>query len=550
MMNNQSKITFLEFCQNDIVLEYSEKIIRQLIDKFKENYPQLDDNTIRHYINRFDAIKQSPRIENKDITQYTWNDLEHTVDSFAPKRKKRVKAADTEGDDLAPPFDPIFSANEGKFNIFKAEDPWKACQVRRYFDKKDFDFITGQNPAGASSSEGGLGWCVSRPIDKANLYTSYAGPGKDFASFYLIEDQTRNDSWKYSALAILKDEPGHNMLHITDIKNGYQQYFNSIDDLADIYPHIVGAKEVLKRHTEGWDDDLTRMIDDNVSPAEFKTLSDKYKDMYLSMGKPIYLSDFKKLDYEGKRAAINAHQNSNNQTIDKFILNDNNSQPLAPLEILEFLKKEDTQLYKRYLTLLNRNEKIKSNYVVFELNDQIVMVEKSPDNMFDVTIDNKNHTYITVPTMDENVLIDQDGRTYIGAEIEKYLKQFPDDQKAQSVLAINSKLDDIVKQIRKNFGLDEDGNDIAQESINIHAMKFLKTANKIIREFNANSPAPITKPRPRPRPNTRPTERPKRPDHPLLPTPGPSTRPLATMKEEELNTRNDLKAFASKRRRR
>jgi len=76
--------------------EYSNKIIAQLISKFKAEKPDLDDNIITTYIERFSQIKDSPNVSQKDITKYTWNDLEKVISDNQPKRIKAGKINDGE----------------------------------------------------------------------------------------------------------------------------------------------------------------------------------------------------------------------------------------------------------------------------------------------------------------------------------------------------------------------------------------------------------------------------------------------------------------------
>jgi len=71
-----------------ILREYNEKLLNQIIKKFQEEAPGLDTNIIRIYINRFVQIKNSPNVTEKDITKYTWKQLETVVDSNQPKRIK------------------------------------------------------------------------------------------------------------------------------------------------------------------------------------------------------------------------------------------------------------------------------------------------------------------------------------------------------------------------------------------------------------------------------------------------------------------------------
>lgn len=70
-----------------ILNEYSDTIMRRLIDKFKSENPRLTDDIIISYINDFKKISQ--KLENRDVTTYSWKDLETTVDS---NRSARIKA--------------------------------------------------------------------------------------------------------------------------------------------------------------------------------------------------------------------------------------------------------------------------------------------------------------------------------------------------------------------------------------------------------------------------------------------------------------------------
>jgi hypothetical protein len=79
-----------------ILREYNEKLLNQIIKKFQEEAPGLDTNIIRIYINRFVQIKNSPNVTEKDITKYTWKQLETVVDSNQPKRIKAGKINDGE----------------------------------------------------------------------------------------------------------------------------------------------------------------------------------------------------------------------------------------------------------------------------------------------------------------------------------------------------------------------------------------------------------------------------------------------------------------------
>jgi hypothetical protein len=104
-----------------LLLEYSNKIINQLVTKFKEENPDLASNIIVAYINRFKDIQNSPNVTEKDITKYSWKDLETVVDANQPKRIKAGKINDAE-----PEKDSNLIYNENGLRIYQANTK-KAC---------------------------------------------------------------------------------------------------------------------------------------------------------------------------------------------------------------------------------------------------------------------------------------------------------------------------------------------------------------------------------------------------------------------------------------
>jgi len=81
-----------------LLLEYSEKLIGGLVNKFTEEKPDLSSEIARFYIKRFKELKDSPNIGEKDITRYSWNELEKVVDSNQ-KRKIKTGKIDLTSDD-------------------------------------------------------------------------------------------------------------------------------------------------------------------------------------------------------------------------------------------------------------------------------------------------------------------------------------------------------------------------------------------------------------------------------------------------------------------
>jgi hypothetical protein len=77
----------IDTLHNILLNEYSDNIMRKLIEKFKSEEPNLTDTIIISYIIEFKKISQ--KLENRDIMTYSWKDLETTVDS---NKSVRIKA--------------------------------------------------------------------------------------------------------------------------------------------------------------------------------------------------------------------------------------------------------------------------------------------------------------------------------------------------------------------------------------------------------------------------------------------------------------------------
>lgn len=81
-----TKIILTEAQTQRLISElFSQKLVQQLADRFKQEDPGLKDRVINFYINRFQQIKDNPKVENKDITTYSWDELVKLVDMNQPE---------------------------------------------------------------------------------------------------------------------------------------------------------------------------------------------------------------------------------------------------------------------------------------------------------------------------------------------------------------------------------------------------------------------------------------------------------------------------------
>jgi hypothetical protein len=102
----------------NLLNEYGQSLIQTLIEKFKQEEPALTPTIIRNYIDRFDRIKNN--LPEKDITKYSWKDLENAVDGYQPKQ--RIKAGTLD----ATVTDANLLYNQNKVRIYLGKDK-KSC---------------------------------------------------------------------------------------------------------------------------------------------------------------------------------------------------------------------------------------------------------------------------------------------------------------------------------------------------------------------------------------------------------------------------------------
>jgi hypothetical protein len=78
----------LDVIYKSVLLEYSQKLINQLVDKFSEE--GVDPKEVQMYINLFHRFSPGLEPDKRDITKYSWEELYNTVND--KKDNRRIKA--------------------------------------------------------------------------------------------------------------------------------------------------------------------------------------------------------------------------------------------------------------------------------------------------------------------------------------------------------------------------------------------------------------------------------------------------------------------------
>jgi hypothetical protein len=160
--------------------EYSSGEIKKLMDKFKEEADDLnidiDDAKLESYIQRFDQLKNSPKIQEKDLRKYSLSKLIKLVTSS--------EGADDDREDTTP--DVVYDDN----NI----TIWNGS-------KEDNCVTYGR----------GERWCITRGSFSNYRYSK----DRSYPTFYLAKNDNLSDSDKLSFVAIqVRDNPDENKKYV------------------------------------------------------------------------------------------------------------------------------------------------------------------------------------------------------------------------------------------------------------------------------------------------------------------------------------------------
>jgi hypothetical protein len=162
---------FIEYVINNLfpILEYSDKEIAYLINKFKEEADdfniEISDDDLKKYIERFDQLKNSPNITNKDLRKYSLKQLLKTINV------RDVIPDKSDEEDKTP--DVVY--NENGLIIYNGSKHDNCINFGR-----------------------GEKWCITR---HTNNFANFRYGNRE-VTFYLVKDTNKPDSNKDSFFVI------------------------------------------------------------------------------------------------------------------------------------------------------------------------------------------------------------------------------------------------------------------------------------------------------------------------------------------------------------
>ena len=242
--------------KNELNEAYSEGAVKKFIEKFREEADDLNinitDEQLKAYVQRFDVLKNSPKIQEKDLNKYSLSALIKLVTAS--------KGAEAEDEDKTP--DVVYQDNGITI--------WNGS-------KEGNCIMYGQ----------GEKWCITRGSYGNYRYSS----GRGYPTFYLAKNANLSDSDPLSFVAIqVRDNDEDERYVYTNRKNSpHESNEMSFSELTSEVPwlrDIPNLKNILKYIPLSSAEKVTQLYKSNsISIREWMKLPFEAKKQYLVVRK-------------------------------------------------------------------------------------------------------------------------------------------------------------------------------------------------------------------------------------------------------------------------
>jgi hypothetical protein len=261
---------------------YAPNVVEQLKQKFKKQDAALTDEVMEWYINRFNAIKDSPRIINfvrriykidqpTDIFNYSWSQLETTVDQLpAPETRPKREHVDE------PPPESQLIYDENQLKIYDAPSKQACIHLGHHQFGKSYTF------------------CVSRPMG-GNMYDSYRFKKR---SFYFVYDESLPQSNTRHLLVIQAGAQNDDYI-VTNATNDFEKQMNW-QQVVKMQPKLQGLQHLFEYHEFSAKEKMQADLA-HADAETFDELSYEKKVAYIAMGKTIYMDSWLDLPRDLKK---------------------------------------------------------------------------------------------------------------------------------------------------------------------------------------------------------------------------------------------------------
>jgi hypothetical protein len=231
----------------------SDSAKKKALEKFKKEKPELGDQQIKYYIDKFSDKQSSNVFQKKDIFQYKFDELEKLIDANFPSDTS-VKTDDDEVD---------FKGSEDVV-----------------YNKNGLLVLLGNLKEKCIRYGKGYSWCISRK-DSSNMFFSYRMRLNE-PVFYFVFDEDKPKEDKHHAIVVYINKQGEYYV-ATSLNTGDKEM--SWSEIESIQPKLKGLKGIFKHIplTAEEKNDYER-FKNTISDEEYDELNYTDKEKYIGFG--------------------------------------------------------------------------------------------------------------------------------------------------------------------------------------------------------------------------------------------------------------------------
>ncbi len=267
--------------------EYSEKVVEQLVSKFKQEEPDEDESVIRAFIKRFDRVKGDSGIQEKDIFKYSFNQLRLTLINYFKEVKPKSYKGDTDMDVVYDSNNMVIYRADSRSKCIKYGEGYSFC-ISSYTDTASYGrhiikekgtpyFIFNRNFSNKQASYTGprlllLNKSFESPEHLLVIIVHDASEkplyGKDSINFLNFEDGGRiNTDEEYNSVK--------KYYSVSDANNLGEKYYVYFDNIVKKYPFLRGLENIFRVEALNEKDVKYYQLND-LGKKELKKINEKY----------------------------------------------------------------------------------------------------------------------------------------------------------------------------------------------------------------------------------------------------------------------------------
>jgi hypothetical protein len=237
--------------------EITKKLKATLAAKFKKEKPDLTDDMINYYIDGFERFKRGLPPEERDITKYTFANLENLIDARTARKelKKSSSKKITTGVEDEDAENLIY--NDNNLKVFRGPT-------------KDYCIKYGQGQAT---------WCISRP-GGSNLFYNYRY-GHNLTIYFIFDDDMPRNNVN-GGMVILVEPDGD--VRLADRSNSGRYSGHQVVPWSDILqkqPKLKGLEKLFKPQplTAEEKKEYSRLKSTRVGENPYESLDRNWEDV-------------------------------------------------------------------------------------------------------------------------------------------------------------------------------------------------------------------------------------------------------------------------------